>query len=124
MRKDRSGKMGNMSENDELRRRIEALEAQVSRLEAQHTTTQNLAVGSDRDVAALQVQRRADMQVIRALRDTQLEHGKTLDSHTKTLAEHGKLLGALVSGQVAMMEQLQAITNHLGITPPETPPEA
>jgi hypothetical protein len=90
----------------------------------QQTTTQNLAVGSDRDVAALQVQRRSDMQVIRALRDTQLEHGKTLEAHTKTLTEHSKLLGALVSGQVAMMEQLQAITNHLGITPPEGPPEA
>jgi hypothetical protein len=53
-----------------------------------------------------------------------LEHGKTLEAHTKTLTEHSKLLGALVSGQVAMMEQLQAITNHLGITPPEGPPEA
>ncbi len=57
------------------------------------------------------------MQVIRELRDTQLEHGKTL-------AEHGKLLGALVSGQVAMMEQLQAITDHFGIAPPEAAPEA
>ncbi|WP_229887031.1 hypothetical protein [Streptomyces olivaceoviridis] len=61
------------------------------------------------------------MQVIRALRDTQLEHGKALEAHTKTLQEHGKLLGALVSGQVAMMEQLQAITDHLGVTPPGQP---
>jgi hypothetical protein len=54
------------------------------------------------------------MQVIRALRETQIEHGRTLE-------EHGKLLGALVSGQVAMMEQLGAITGHLGITPPGQP---
>jgi hypothetical protein len=73
----------------------------------------------------LQVQRRSDMQVIRALRDTQLDHGRTLEAHTRTLethtrtlAEHGKLLGALVSGQVAMMAQLRAITDHLGVIPP------
>ncbi|MEU8692300.1 hypothetical protein [Streptomyces sp. NPDC048665] len=112
-----------MSEMDELRRRVEALEALVDEAMAERTTTHNLAVGADRDVAALQVQRRADMQVIRALRDTQLEHGKTL-------AEHGKLLGALVSGQVAMMEQIGtlttqvgAITDHLGIAPPGQPQE-
>lgn len=108
--------MEGMSEMEELRRRLAALEARVNEVMAEHTTTRNLAVGSDSDVAALQVQRRADMQVIRALRDTQLKHGKTLE-------EHGKLLGALVSGQVAMMEQLQAITHHLGISAPEQPGE-
>lgn len=122
--------MAGMSEIEELRRRIEALEAQVNQVVEQQTTTQNLAVGSDRDVAALQVQRRSDMQLIRALRDTQLEQGKTLDAHTRmleahtrTLTEHGRVLGALVSGQVAMMQHLQAITEHLGITPPEQPHE-
>lgn len=54
--------MAGMSEIEELRRRIEALEAQVNQVVEQQTTTQNLAVGSDRDVAALQVQRRSDMQ--------------------------------------------------------------
>ncbi|ALO93640.1 hypothetical protein SHL15_2489 [Streptomyces hygroscopicus subsp. limoneus] len=115
--------MEGMSEMDELRRRLEALEARVDEVMAEHTTTRNPAVGSDSDVAALQVQRRADMQVIRALRDTQLEHGKVLAAHGKTLHEHGKLLGALVSGQVAMTEQLQAITDHLGVTPPGQPRE-
>ncbi|MBV7697750.1 hypothetical protein [Streptomyces sp. TRM70350] len=110
-----------MSEIEELRRRLEALEAQMSRVVEEHTTTRNLAVGSDSDVAALQVQRRTDIQVIRALRDTQLEHGEILKAHTKTLAEHGKLLGALVSGQVALMRQVGAIMDHLGITPPEQP---
>ncbi|WP_245766846.1 hypothetical protein [Streptomyces colonosanans] len=64
------------------------------------------------------------MQLIRALRDTQLEHGKTLEAHAEALTEHGELLGALASGQVAMTEQLQAITGHLGITPPDAPSEA
>ncbi|MFC3576733.1 hypothetical protein ACFOZ0_26320 [Streptomyces yaanensis] len=113
-----------MSEIEELRRRLEALEARVDEVAAQQATTRNLALDSDRDVAALQEQRQADMRLIRAVRDTQLEHGKTLEAHTRTLAEHGKLLGALVSGQVAMMEQLQAITDHLGSTPPDESSEA
>ncbi|MFF8903858.1 hypothetical protein [Streptomyces olivaceoviridis] len=83
-----------MSETEELRRRLEALEARVD-----------------------------EVEMIRTLRDTQLEHGKLLEAHTKTLQEHGKLLGALVSGQVAMTEQLQAVTDHLGVTPPEQPGE-
>ncbi|WP_128376809.1 hypothetical protein [Streptomyces cavernae] len=119
-----------MGEMDELRRRLEALEAQVHEVMEQQATTRHLAVSSDRDVAALQEQRRADIQLIRALRETQLGQGKTLEAHTrtleahtKTLTEHSKLLGALVTGQVAMMEQLQTITDHLGITPPERPQE-
>ncbi|MGN5378599.1 hypothetical protein ACQ4WX_17550 [Streptomyces lasalocidi] len=109
---------------DELRRRVEALEAQVHDVAEEQAATRHLAVNSDRDVAALQEQRRADVQLMQALRQTQLEHGKTLE-------EHSKLLGALVSGQVAMMEQIGtltthvgAITDHLGIAPPEQPQEA
>ncbi|MEU7298868.1 hypothetical protein [Streptomyces sp. NPDC007206] len=112
-----------MSEMEELRRRLEALEARVDEVVEQQAATRHLAVNSDRDVAALQEQRRADMQLMQALRQTQLEH-------SKTLAEHSKLLGALVSGQVAMMEQLEsltthvgAITNHLGIAPPGQSPK-
>ncbi|MER5542984.1 hypothetical protein ABT072_11165 [Streptomyces sp. NPDC002589] len=119
-----------MSEMEELRRRVEALEAEVHDMREEQAATRHLAVNSDRDVAALQEQRRADMQLMQALRQTQLEHskmlvahGKVLEAHTKTLEEHSKLLGALVSGQVAMMEQFQAITSHFGITPPEQPRE-
>ncbi|MFF3910082.1 hypothetical protein ACFYZJ_29835 [Streptomyces sp. NPDC001848] len=77
------------------------------------------------------------MQLIRALRDTQLEqgrtlqqhsellgalvagqveHGKVLAEHSKVLAEHSKMLRSLAAGQAAVLD-------HLGITPPE-PPEA
>jgi hypothetical protein len=119
--------MGNMGENEELRRRLEALEARVDEVVEQQATTRNLAVGSDRDVAALQEQRRADMQLIRALRDTQLEHGRTLH-------QHGELMGALVAGQVehgrilaehsGMLRSLAAgqaaVLDHLGIAPPES----
>ncbi|WP_369389009.1 hypothetical protein AB5J72_16480 [Streptomyces sp. CG1] len=119
-----------MSEMEELRRRLEALEARVDEVAEQQAATRHLAVNSDRDVAALQEQRRADMQLMQALRQTQLEHSKTLQ-------EHSKLLGALVSSQVAMTEQLGSLTaqvgslttqvgaiiDHLGITPPEQPRE-
>ncbi|MBD0425181.1 hypothetical protein AB0L35_01500 [Streptomyces sp. NPDC052309] len=112
-----------MSEIEELRRRLEALEARVDEVAEQQAATRHLAVNSDRDVAALQEQRRADVQLMQALRMTQLEHSKVLEAHTKTLAEHGKLLGALVSGQVALMDQVGAIMDHLGVTPPERPAE-
>ncbi|MFF0727946.1 hypothetical protein [Streptomyces sp. NPDC004134] len=102
-----------MGEIDELRRRMEALEAQVHEVIEQQAATRHLAVNSDRDVAALQEQRRADIQLLQALRQTQLEQSKTLETHTKTLVEHGKVLGVLLTGQVAMME-------HLGMNPPET----
>ncbi|MFF4485298.1 hypothetical protein ACFY0F_02185 [Streptomyces sp. NPDC001544] len=103
-----------MGEIEELRQRLEALEAQVHDMAEQQAATRHLAVNSDRDVAALQEQRRADVQLMQALRQTQLEHSKALEAHTKTLEEHGKLLGALVTGQVAIMQ-------HLGITPSEQP---
>ncbi|MER6067388.1 hypothetical protein ABT187_00710 [Streptomyces sp. NPDC001817] len=119
-----------MSEIEELRRRLEALEAEVHDMREEQAATRHLAVNSDRDVAALQEQRRADVQLMQALRQTQLEHSKVLEAHSKTLEEHSKLLGALVSGQVAMMEQLGslsahvgAITNHLGIAAPDQSPE-
>lgn len=51
----------------------------------QQAATRHPAVNSDRDVAALQEQRRADVQLMQALRQTQLEHSKVLEAHTKTL---------------------------------------
>ncbi|MEU6216524.1 hypothetical protein ABZ845_03235 [Streptomyces sp. NPDC047022] len=98
-----------MSEYDELRHRLEAVEARVEEVVQQHAATRNLAVGSDQDVAALQQQRRADMQLIHALRDTQLEQGRTLK-------QHSELLGALVAGQVehggVLAEHSKILADH------------
>lgn len=133
-----------MGEIEELRRRLEALEAQVHEVVEQQATTRHLAVNSDRDVAALQEQRRADRQLFHALRETQLEQGRTLREHgellgalvkgqiehgkalaehskvlaeqSKVLAEHSKQLGSLETGQAAILD-------HLGITPPGQPQE-
>ncbi|GHH83924.1 hypothetical protein [Streptomyces capitiformicae] len=133
-----------MGEIEELRRRLEALEAQVHDVVEQQAIIRHLAVSSDRDVAALQEQRRADRQLFHALRETQLEHGKTLrehsellgvlvkgqiehgkilaehtkvlGEHSKTLGEHSTMLRSLAAGQAAILD-------HLGITPPEQPQE-
>jgi NADPH-dependent ferric siderophore reductase len=115
--------MEDTGEIEELRRRPEALEARLDEVAEQQAATRHLAVDSDRDVAALQEQRRADVQLMQALRQTQLEHSKTLEAHTRTLTEPGKLLGALVSGQVALIRQVGAIMQHLGIEPPEQSPQ-
>ncbi|MGI5140289.1 MULTISPECIES: hypothetical protein [unclassified Streptomyces] len=133
-----------MSENEELRRRLEALEARVDEVVEQQATTRNLAVGSDRDVAALREQRRADMQLIRDLWDTQLEHGRTLHQHGELMgalaagqAEHGRILAehsrilaehsGILAGHGGMLRSLAAgqaaILDHLGIAPPESGPE-
>jgi Tfp pilus assembly protein PilN len=95
-----------MGEIDELRRHLDALEAQVHEVTEQQAATRHLAVNADHGVAALQDHRRTDVQLLQALRTTQLDHGKILE-------EHSRLLGVLVSGQVAIME-------HLGMNPPET----
>ena len=108
--------MEDRGEIEEPRRRLEALEARMDEVADQQAATRRLAVNSDRDVAALQEQRRADVQLMQALRQTQLEHGRTL-------AEHSKVLGALVSGQVALMQQVGAIMGHLGIEAPARPEE-
>jgi hypothetical protein len=116
----------------------------VDEVVEQQATTRNLAFGSDRDVATLREQRRADMQLIRALRDTQLEHGRTLQQHGKLmgalvagqvehgriLAEHSRILaehGGTLAGHGGMLRSpaagQAAILDHLGIAPPQPGPE-
>ncbi|EST24201.1 hypothetical protein [Streptomyces roseochromogenus] len=117
-----------MSEMEELRRRLEALEARVDEVVEQQAATRHLAVNSDRDVAALQEQRRADMQLLQALRTTQIEHGKTL-------RELGTTAGVLLTGQIELARvqdkhtekldsltmSVDAILRHLGITDSQYP---
>ncbi|MEU2924785.1 hypothetical protein ABZ636_06940 [Streptomyces sp. NPDC007251] len=117
-----------MSEMEELRRRLEALEARVDEVVEQQAATRHLAVNSDRDVAALQEQRRADMQLLQALRSTQIEHGKTL-------RELGTTVGVLLTGQIELARvqdkhtekldrltaSVDAIVRHMGITDPQSP---
>ncbi|MEU6669532.1 hypothetical protein [Streptomyces sp. NPDC046727] len=86
-----------MGEIEELRRRVEALEAPLDQVQKEQVVIRHLAETAEIDAATLRGHRRSDMEFIRAMRDTQLRHGEMLRS--------------LVTGQ----RQLLA---HFGITPP------
>ena len=70
----------------DLEQRVAALEREVARLqdELDHTrqdaaAARVLATGADRDVSDVRSQLRAQRQLLQALRDTQIEHGRRLD---------------------------------------------
>ena len=81
-----------MSELDEIRQRLDALEAQVGVLtegQAESRRAADLFAMVDRDVADLKQAFGAQRHVLQALRDTQVEQGRTL-------VEHGQALGAVI----------------------------
>jgi chromosome segregation ATPase len=120
-----------------LRSRLKTVEVEVERLTNDVAETRIMAAKNDKDLAPFRQQLRAHIRVLNALRDTQIEHGKTLDKHGKILGrltatvdqhtakldehtakldehtakldEHGVSLKTLVAGQAKIME-------HLGIT--------
>jgi hypothetical protein len=76
-----------MSEIDELRRRIDALEAEMAILREESAATRVLASMNDRDVAEFRTELRAHRQVLNALRETQVEHGRRLEALEKKTVE-------------------------------------
>lgn len=75
-----------MSEPGDLERRVTALEQEVTRLRGEPDQARGdaaaarvLATGADRDVSDIRSQLRAQRQLLQALRDTQVEHGRRLD---------------------------------------------
>ncbi|HEY2765607.1 MAG TPA: hypothetical protein VGJ13_16585 [Pseudonocardiaceae bacterium] len=74
-----------MSHPDELENRVTSLEHQVARLQNQAALAVSdagaarlLAAGADQDVSAVRSELRAHIQVLNALRETQLEQGRAL----------------------------------------------
>ncbi len=99
-----------MGELDEIRQRLDTLEAQVSVLtegQAETRRAADLFAMVDRDVADLKQAFTAQRHVLQALRDTQLEQGRTL-------VEHGQALGAIVVTLQSMQETQQSMqeTQH------------
>lgn len=89
-----------MSELDEIRQRLDALEAQVNVLtegQAESRRAADLFAMVDRDVADLKQAFGAQRHVLQALRDTQAEQGRTL-------VEHGQALGAIIVTVGAIQE--------------------
>ena len=118
-----------VSDIDELRNRLVVVEDQVARLIDDGAATRAMAAMADRDVAEYRQEMRGHTRVLNALRETQIEHGRTLAQHGETLAEHGRMLaehgralGELRETQIQHGQALvtlaagqAAIMRHLGI---------
>jgi chromosome segregation ATPase len=98
-----------VSDIDELRDRLVVVEDQVTQLAEDAAATRALAAMADRDVAAFRQEMRGHTRVLNALRETQLEQGRTLH-------EHGRELGALRETQLeqgrTLEEQGRTLQEH------------
>lgn len=95
-----------MGEDDDLTRRVDALEDQSRAARADAAAARALASGADRDVAEVRTELRAHTSVLNALRETQIEHGQKLDAldnkvdgHSRKLDEHGGKIDGLARTQ-------------------------
>ncbi|MFJ8628906.1 hypothetical protein ACIRD3_39495 [Kitasatospora sp. NPDC093550] len=100
-----------MSEMDDLRARVEALEAEMERVREQAGSAHTLAALADRDAAEVRATGRANNQLLTALRETQREQGEAI----RQLAEGqavlqravqavAELTGDIATGQTALQE--------------------
>ena len=83
-------------------------------------TTRPMAAMADRDVVEIRQAQRGQTRVLNALRETQVEQGRTLAEHTEILKAHSTTFarhGGLLERQG---EMLNAIVEHLGITVPDS----
>jgi chromosome segregation ATPase len=72
---------------EELEQRLSAVEAKVERFGADAAAVRILAGGADRDVSALAARLDAQTQLLQALRETQVEQGRTLAEQGRDIAE-------------------------------------
>lgn len=89
-----------MSEENDLVQRVDALEvqgrdmrSQLAAVRADAAAARTLASGADHDVAEVRAELRAHTSALNALRETQLEQGRTLSQHSQILGEHSQILG-------------------------------
>ncbi|MBX9396442.1 hypothetical protein K4749_23325 [Streptomyces sp. TRM72054] len=97
-----------MSETEEIRRRMDALEAEMDALREQITTTRAVVAINDRDVAEFKTELRAHKQVLQALRETQIEQGR----------EIAELRTEMRNGFATVLTAVQAIADRLPDGPP------
>ncbi|MQS17502.1 hypothetical protein F7Q99_36285 [Streptomyces kaniharaensis] len=91
-----------MSEMDDLRARLAAVEAELDRLREESAATRTMAAMADRDSAEVRSSLRGHTQVLNAIREDQLEQRRA----TAQLAE---AVGVLVAGQG---EQTRVLAEH------------
>jgi chromosome segregation ATPase len=101
-----------VSELDEIRQRLDALEAQVDVLtegQAESRRAADLFAMVDRDVADLKQAFGAQRHVLQALRDTQVEQGRTLVEHSQALGAIVVTLESMQETQRSMQEGMQSM---------------
>jgi chromosome segregation ATPase len=101
-----------VSELDEIRQRLDALEAQVDVLtegQAESRRAADLFAMVDRDVADLKQAFGAQRHVLQALRDTQVEQGRTLVEHSRALGAIVVTLESMQETQRSMQEGMQSM---------------
>ncbi|MFJ3221331.1 hypothetical protein ACIPLC_36110 [Kitasatospora sp. NPDC086801] len=108
--------MEHMNDSDgieELRHRVEALEAEMERVREQAGSAHTLAALADRDAAEVRAVGRANNQLLTALRDTQREQGEGLAALQRAVETMANAIGGLAVGQAALQEGQQAILAEL-----------
>ncbi|MFW6692503.1 hypothetical protein [Streptomyces sp. MAR4 CNX-425] len=96
-----------MSERDELRSRVETLEARVDAVHDRMSQAQAMVAINDRDVADLRLEMRAHRKSLQALRETQLEQSERIDA----------LDAKVTNGFATVLAAVQALADRL----PEEP---
>jgi hypothetical protein len=109
----RCATVGSVSDLDEFRDRLDVLETEVARLREDAAATRTLASMADRDASEVRGALRAHTQALNALRETQIEQGRTQAAHTRTLEAIAEAVGALVAGQQRHEETLSGIAATL-----------
>ncbi|MFI9366504.1 hypothetical protein ACIG5E_36450 [Kitasatospora sp. NPDC053057] len=106
-----------MSEMDDLRARLAALEAEVDRLREESAATRTMAAMADRDSAEVRTSLRAHTQVLNAIREDQIEQRQAVTGLAEAVgalvagqAQHARMLETLVTGQTAVLEELRRLT--------------
>ena len=92
-----------------LHRRLKTVEGKVERLTKDVAETRIMAAKNDEDLAPFRQQMRAHVRVLNALRETQLEQGKTLDNHGMILA---RLTGTVDQHTAKLGEHTAKLDEH------------
>lgn len=79
-----------MSEVDDLRARIDRVEAELAEVRAKAENAETLARFADRDASEIKASHAGIVHTLNALRETQLEQSQNLAEHGQILAEHGQ----------------------------------
>lgn len=84
-----------VSNLDEIRNRVNVLEAEVERLREEAVATRTLAALADRDASEVRSVLRAHTQTLNALRESQVEQGRIQEAQTNTLQTIAEAVGGL-----------------------------